>query len=80
MRPAVLVLRALGLGDLLTGLPALRGLRTAFPRHELVLAAPPDLAPLATTSSTAHIAGWGRTQLARARPAQSEVTSAVGQP
>jgi ADP-heptose:LPS heptosyltransferase len=36
----VLVLRALGLGDLLTGLPALRALRAHFPRHELVLAAP----------------------------------------
>ncbi|WP_432492220.1 glycosyltransferase family 9 protein [Kineococcus gypseus] len=36
----LLVLRALGLGDLLAGVPALRGLRRAFPRHRLVLAAP----------------------------------------
>lgn len=36
----VLVLRALGLGDGLTGIPALRGLRRAFPDVPLVLAAP----------------------------------------
>ncbi|PRX96179.1 glycosyltransferase family 9 protein [Allonocardiopsis opalescens] len=45
--PAVLVLRALGLGDLLTGVPALRGLRRRFPRHRIVLAAPLALADLA---------------------------------
>lgn len=37
----VLALRALGLGDALTGVPALRGLRRAFPDRRLVLAAPP---------------------------------------
>src|SRR5207249_2796962 len=36
--------------DLLTCLPALRGLRAAFPRHELVLATPAVLAPLAIWS------------------------------
>ncbi|MBO0609013.1 glycosyltransferase family 9 protein [Myceligenerans salitolerans] len=36
----VLALRALGLGDALTGVAALRGVRRAWPGHRLVLAAP----------------------------------------
>jgi ADP-heptose:LPS heptosyltransferase len=36
----VLVLRALGLGDALTGVAALRGVRRAWPGHRIVLAAP----------------------------------------
>ncbi|WP_336159554.1 glycosyltransferase family 9 protein [Amycolatopsis sp. VC5-11] len=37
---SVLALRALGIGDLLTAVPALRGLRQAYPEERLVLAAP----------------------------------------
>lgn len=42
----ILVLRALGLGDLATAVPALRGLRSAFPAEPLALAAPAGLTPL----------------------------------
>ncbi|WP_319458566.1 glycosyltransferase family 9 protein [Micromonospora sp. RTP1Z1] len=43
----ILVLRALGVGDLAAAVPALRGLRAGFPDRELVLAAPAWLTPLA---------------------------------
>lgn len=43
----IVALRPLGLGDLLTGVPALRALRAAFRGDHLVLAAPRALAPLA---------------------------------
>jgi ADP-heptose:LPS heptosyltransferase len=43
----VLALRALGIGDLATAVPALRALRAAFPTRRVVLAAPGWLAPLA---------------------------------
>src|SRR4051812_10713426 len=51
-RSVALVLRALGLGDFLTGLPALGLLRLALPEHEIVLAAPAVLGPLAALSSS----------------------------
>ncbi|MCG5431672.1 glycosyltransferase family 9 protein [Mycobacterium sp. MYCO198283] len=46
----VLVLRALGLGDLLTGIPALRGLRAHHRGARIVLATPAPLADLALLS------------------------------
>ena len=48
-RPVV-ALRALGLGDLLTGVPVLRALADAFPGHPVLLACPAALAPLARLS------------------------------
>jgi ADP-heptose:LPS heptosyltransferase len=44
--PTLVVLRALGLGDFLTGLPALRALADAYPRHRRVLLAPAALESL----------------------------------
>jgi ADP-heptose:LPS heptosyltransferase len=43
----ILILRALGLGDFLTGVPAYRGLRRSFPEATITLAAPAALEPLA---------------------------------
>lgn len=45
-RPVLVALRALGLGDLLTAVPALRALGRAFPTHRRVLLAPAFLEPL----------------------------------
>jgi ADP-heptose:LPS heptosyltransferase len=57
----LVALRALGLGDLLAAVPALRALRAAHPGAEALLAAPAPLAPLA------GLAGWA---LVDARPLQ----------
>ncbi|MCZ4495977.1 MAG: glycosyl transferase, family 9 [Thermoleophilia bacterium] len=51
--PILLAYRALGVGDLLTGVPALRALAGAFPDHRLVLAAPASLAPLVRLAGVA---------------------------
>jgi ADP-heptose:LPS heptosyltransferase len=45
--PTAVVLRPLGLGDLLTGIPAIRAVRAAVPGHRLVLATTAALEPLA---------------------------------
>lgn len=52
--PRLVILRARGLGDLLTAVPALRALATAFPGHRRLLAAPPALTPLAVLSGAVH--------------------------
>jgi ADP-heptose:LPS heptosyltransferase len=44
--PLLLAYRALGLGDLLTAVPALRALAIAFPRHRRAIATPSWLGPL----------------------------------
>jgi ADP-heptose:LPS heptosyltransferase len=49
-QPRLVALRALGLGDLLTGVPALRALAAAYPEHRRMLAMPRALAPLALLS------------------------------
>ncbi len=49
-RPKLVMLRPLGLGDLLTGVPAMRAVARRFPNHHRLLAMPLPLAPLAMLS------------------------------
>ena len=52
-RSRLLVLRALGLGEFLTAVPSLRALRAAYPDHEIVLATPRALEPVARLAEVA---------------------------
>src|SRR5947209_5042329 len=67
VRPTLLVLRALNLGDLLVAVPALRGLRRRYPSHRLLVAwdgatarpddlalAPPDTPGLRPGATVVH--------------------------
>lgn len=51
----VVVLRPLGLGDLCTAVPALRGLRETWPHAEIALAAPLWQEPLARLAGVDHV-------------------------
>lgn len=55
----VLALRGLGLGDLLTAVPALRALRRAYPGHRLVLAGPSAPAALLPVDEVIEMRGPG---------------------
>jgi ADP-heptose:LPS heptosyltransferase len=54
MQPTLVVLRALGLGDLLTAVPALRALADAYPEHRRLLACPQWLEPVALLTGAVH--------------------------
>jgi hypothetical protein len=49
----IAVLRGGGLGDLLSGVPAIDALAAAYPQAEILLLAPPSLVPLLTNRPSA---------------------------
>lgn len=53
-RPVLVALRALGLGDFLTALPALRALADAFPGHRRLLGTTAAITPLAVQAGPVH--------------------------
>jgi ADP-heptose:LPS heptosyltransferase len=90
----IVALRDLGLGDFLTGIPALRALARAYPEHERVLVAPDALAPLVELSGTGfrlagqpppragvavNLHGKGPQSTARLRAARPERLIAFGE-
>jgi ADP-heptose:LPS heptosyltransferase len=70
---SIVVLRALGLGDLLTGIPALRGLRRAYPDACITLATPERFGELARLTGAVDevdpTPGLGRLRPRREPPA-----------
>jgi len=52
VRPLLVAERDLGLGDLLTAIPALRALARGFPEHRRILVAPKAFAPIVELSGT----------------------------
>jgi ADP-heptose:LPS heptosyltransferase len=61
--PTVVALRALGLGDLLTAVPAWRALERAFRGYRRILATPRALAPIVRLLGAEHLAVEGLTDL-----------------